>query len=87
LHFYLVWLAASSVILFILYGIDKAQAKNRGWHVPEVTLHVMALAGGFIGGWLGRSLFHHKTKKGIFLFVLVASTILHAAIIWWMICG
>jgi len=70
LQLYLIWLIAASLITFILYGFDKSQSKRKGRRVPEYTLHVLALAGGFMGGWAGRSLFHHKTKKGIFLFVL-----------------
>jgi uncharacterized membrane protein YsdA (DUF1294 family) len=84
-YFYLVWLAAASVITFILYGLDKARSKRKGaWRIPEMTLHALALLGGFMGGWAGRSLFRHKTKKGIFLFVLVLSTVLHAGLLWLM---
>jgi uncharacterized membrane protein YsdA (DUF1294 family) len=35
-----------------------------------------------LGGWAGRALFHHKTKKGIFTFVLVVSTVIHAGVVW-----
>jgi uncharacterized membrane protein YsdA (DUF1294 family) len=82
--YYLIWLAVASVITFVLYGVDKTRAKKGAWRVPEMTLHLMALAGGFLGGWAGRSLFHHKTKKGIFTFVLVISTLIHAGIVWWV---
>jgi uncharacterized membrane protein YsdA (DUF1294 family) len=67
-----------------LYGLDKAQSKNGGWRVPEVVLHGLALAGGFPGGWAGRSIFRHKTKKGIFVFVLVVSTALHLGLVYWL---
>jgi len=83
---YLIWLAAASGITFILYGFDKAQSKRKGARrVPEVVFHVLALAGGFIGGWVGRSLFHHKTKKGIFVFVLIVSTVIHVGVVGWMV--
>ncbi len=68
-QFYLIWVVIASGITFLLYGLDKAQSKNGGWRVPEVVLHGLALAGGFPGGWAGRSIFRHKTKKGIFVFV------------------
>ncbi len=83
-HFYLLWLAALSVITFILYGLDKAQSKRKGWRVPENALHVLALAGGFLGGWVGRSLFHHKTKKGMFVFILIISTVIHLGVVGWV---
>ncbi len=74
---YLIWLAVASVITFLLYGIDKAQSKMGGWRVPEGVLHILALSGGFPGGWAGRSMFRHKTQKGLFVFVLGVSTALH----------
>jgi uncharacterized membrane protein YsdA (DUF1294 family) len=81
---YLIWLATVSVITFILYGYDKAQAKKGGWRVQEKVLHWLALAGGFSGGWAGRSVFRHKTKKRIFLFVLVVSTAIHLGFGYWL---
>ena len=84
-HFYLLWLALASVITFILYGFDKARAKSHGWRVPEAVLHLWALAGGFVGGWVGRSVFRHKTKKGVFVFVLAVSTLIHIGVGWWVV--
>ncbi|MDD5190632.1 MAG: DUF1294 domain-containing protein [Dehalococcoidales bacterium] len=82
-HIYLIWLAATSLITFILYGYDKTQSRQAGRRVPEIALHGLALLGGFVGGWLGRSLFRHKTKKGIFTFVLFVSTLLHLGLAYW----
>ena len=83
-QFYLIWVVIASGITFLLYGFDKAQSKNGGWHVPEVVLHGLALAGGFPGGWAGRSIFRHKTKKGIFVFVLAVSTVIHLGLVYWL---
>ncbi|HZY41793.1 MAG TPA: DUF1294 domain-containing protein [Anaerolineae bacterium] len=74
---YAVWLITLSVITFAWYGLDKGQSKRAGLRVPEIVLHLLALAGGFPGGWLGRALFHHKTRKSAFTVVLVLSTLLH----------
>jgi uncharacterized membrane protein YsdA (DUF1294 family) len=84
-HLYWIWLAIASGITFLLYGFDKAQSKNGGWRVPELVLHVFALAGGFPGGWLGRAIFHHKTKKVLFVFVLAVSTVIHLALVYWLL--
>jgi uncharacterized membrane protein YsdA (DUF1294 family) len=86
-HFYLIWLGVASVITFLLYGFDKAQSKGDGWRVPEAVLHGLALVGGFPGGWAGRSIFHHKTKKGFFVFVLAVSTLIHLGLAYWLIFG
>ena len=81
---YWIWLVIASGITFLLYGFDKAQSKNGGWRVPEVVLHGLVLAGGFPGGWAGRSVFRHKTKKGIFIFVLTVSTVIHLGLVYWL---
>ncbi len=84
---YLIWLALLSVIFFILYGFDKARAKSGGWRVKESTLHGVALLGGVIGGWAGRSVFRHKTQKKIFTFILILSTLIHLRIAYLMFLG
>lgn len=84
---YIIWLAVVSVITFIMYGYDKVQARKGGWRVSEKTLHVLALVGGFPGGWIGRSVFRHKTRKGIFLFVLLVSTVIHLGVGYWVFVG
>jgi len=80
--FYWIWLIALSIITFLLYGYDKGQSKLGGLRVPEIVLHVLALAGGFPGGWLGRAVFYHKTRKPMFTVVLTVSTIIHLGIIY-----
>ncbi len=84
-HIYWIWLAIASSITFLVYGFDKAQAKMGSWRVPEVVLHGLALVGGFPGGWVGRSLFRHKTQKGFFALVLVISTLIHLGLVYWLI--
>jgi uncharacterized membrane protein YsdA (DUF1294 family) len=76
----LAWLVGWSVPAFGLYGIDKRQAARGGWRVPDAVLHGLALVGGVIGAWAGRAVFHHKTHKPVFLVVLVAASILWAAV-------
>jgi uncharacterized membrane protein YsdA (DUF1294 family) len=77
---YFIWLFLMSVITFFVYGYDKFQAKRGGWRVPEKVLHGLAFAGGFMGGWIGRPVFHHKTRKPVFTFVLVISTVMYIGI-------
>ncbi len=74
---YLVWLVTLSVVTFIWYGFDKGQSKRGGLRVPEIVLQLLAVAGGFPGGWLGMIVFRHKTRHGSFIIVLVLSTLLH----------
>ncbi|GAB4540065.1 MAG: hypothetical protein Kow0063_29520 [Anaerolineae bacterium] len=81
-HAYWIWLVAASVITFLLYGYDKGQARLGGLRVPELVLHGLALLGGFPGGWLGRAVFRHKTRRLAFTGVLIASTIIHLGVIY-----
>jgi uncharacterized membrane protein YsdA (DUF1294 family) len=84
-HIYWIWIAIISLVTFLVYGYDKARARKGQWRVPEKALHILALAGGFPGGWAGRAIFHHKTQKGFFTFVLAVSTLIHLAIWYWLI--
>lgn len=79
---YPAWLLGLSVVTFFAYGYDKRQAVRGGGRVPEIVLHGLALAGGFPGGWAGRSVFRHKTRHTSFLIVLIISTMIHAGLIW-----
>lgn len=81
---YFIWLASLSILTFLLYGYDKAQARLSGPRVPENVLHLLALAGGFPGGWAGRLVFRHKTRKRVFTLILSISTLLHLGLIYWV---
>ncbi len=80
--FFWIWLFTLSVVTFIAYGYDKAQAKVGGLRIPEIVLHVLALVGGFMGGWIGRAIFRHKTQKVIFTIVLVISTLIYLGLVY-----
>ena len=77
----LAWLLAWTPPAFLAYGWDKRQAQRGGWRVPELFLHALALVGGVIGAWAGRAVFRHKTQKPVFLVVLIAASVLWAAIV------
>lgn len=76
----LVWLVAAGAATFALYGLDKRRAQRGGTRVPEVVLHAAALLGGVAGGWAGRGVFHHKTRKPAFTLVLALATVLWAGV-------
>jgi uncharacterized membrane protein YsdA (DUF1294 family) len=84
-NLFLIWIGAVSLVTFLLYGYDKAQAKAGGTRVPEIILHGLALAGGFPGGWLGRWIFHHKTRKAEFAVILAISTVLYLGLAFYLL--
>ena len=55
--------AAINLGSFGLFYYDKQQALYRRWRVPEKTLQLSALMGGWLGGMLAIDMFRHKTKK------------------------
>ena len=77
------WLIAWSIPAFAMYGIDKRQARHDGWRVPELVLHGLALMGGVIGAWLGRTVFRHKTQQPVFLVILVLASALWIVVATW----
>lgn len=75
----LIYLAALSLVLFIMMGHDKRRARRGGRRVPEKRLFALAALGGALGGWLGMYAFHHKTRHWYFKFGFPALALLQAA--------
>lgn len=57
------------------FGIDKWKAKRAVWRVPEATLALFGLLGGWPGALLAMRLFRHKTQKRSFQAKLAAATL------------
>lgn len=86
-RWYWAWWGGMSIVTCFAYGVDKWQAKRSGRRIPELALHILAMAGGVMGGWLGRLMFRHKTQHLAFTVVLVVATVLHLAICYWFVRG
>ena len=76
----LYYLIVINVLTFVVYGIDKWQAKRGNWRISEATLLLLAVVGGSIGALLGMRVWHHKTlhkkfKYGLPL-ILIAQALL-----------
>ncbi len=84
--FYPVWLITLNVTTFVLYEIDKLMSMNGGPRTPAAILHLLALLGGFGGGWLGMIALLHKInirEHPDFYAFLTIGTIAHGAFIWY----
>lgn len=66
-----------NLVLFMMMGFDKWQAKRGKSRVPEIKLFAVSIAGGGIGGFLGMVAWHHKIRKAKFYFVFFATTFIH----------
>lgn len=84
-HFYVTWLAGFNFVTWAIWAWDKRvselEALLKNARVPEFTLNLMVLLGGFLGGWIARSMFDHKTnvkRHPSILIALIVGTVFHA---------
>jgi uncharacterized membrane protein YsdA (DUF1294 family)/cold shock CspA family protein len=70
-----------AVLTFILFGLDKRAALNDRQRVPENTLHLLSLAGGWPGALLARPLFRHKTRKQPFRTIFWLVVVINIALV------
>ena len=87
LKYIIIYLAAMSVVTFILFGADKHKAKAHKWRIPEKPLLGLSLLGGFAGGFLGMEFFRHKTKHWYFYAVMIVSLVLWVGVIYKVVVG
>lgn len=59
----LVWYLVIGLATFFVYAKDKRAAINGNWRVPEKTLHILSVAGGWLGALIAQDKLRHKTQK------------------------
>ena len=70
-----------NVLTFLVYGIDKWQARQGKWRISEATLLLFAVIGGSIGAWLGMRVWRHKTMHKKFKYGIPAILMIHIIVI------
>jgi uncharacterized membrane protein YsdA (DUF1294 family) len=76
--------ATMSVVTFIAYGVDKSAARRGRRRIPENTLHLLALLGGWPGALAAMQVFRHKRRQTSFVIMLWLIALAHvAAWVWW----
>lgn len=60
------WYGAASLVAFAAYGFDKLAARRGSPRVPERTLHLVDVVGGWPGAIVAQQWFRHKTRKRSF---------------------
>ena len=58
---FLCYIAVVNLITFVVYGVDKLNAKRGKWRISENVLLLLAVLGGSVGAWFGIGCWHHKT--------------------------
>jgi len=70
---------AANAITLALYAWDKIAAQRGGNRLQERTLQMAALAGGFLGAFLGQIILRHKTRHLSFTTMVWVAFLLHLA--------
>ena len=78
----LLWFAASGLVAFLAFALDKWRARRPGRRVSELTLLLLGAIGGWPGGLLGMMLFRHKTSKWAFQFKYALALVPFGAEVW-----
>lgn len=68
-----------SALTFSLYSIDKRASLQHRQRIPEASLHIATMLGGWPGALIARALLRHKTKKIRFVVFFWLSIIINFA--------
>lgn len=68
---------AVSLFTLLAYRTDKRRAEAGEWRIPESTLHMAELAGGWPGAFLAQRIFRHKISKVSYQVVFWIIVLLH----------
>lgn len=75
----------ASGLAYIMYAADKSAAVNGTARIPESTLHLLSLAGGWPGALIARQKLRHKTKKQPFRSVFRVTVFVNTATFVWLL--
>ena len=70
----------ASVLCFAVYASDKSAARKGGWRVPENTLHLLAVIGGWPGAICAQQMLRHKTQKASFRAVFWVTVVVNVLV-------
>ena len=76
------WMGAGGLLLvssitYVMYAHDKQRAMSKGWRVPESSLHLGELLGGWPGALLAQRGLRHKCSKPGYQVVFWAIVLLY----------
>lgn len=76
---------AVSLVVFVMYWIDKRAATRGAKRTPENTLHLFELLCGWPGALLAQQIFRHKTRKGSYQFVFWLAVLVNLGALGWLL--
>lgn len=75
----------NGLVAFFAYANDKRRAARNEARWSEGALHLLELAGGFVGAFVAQRLWRHKTRKVPYQLVFWVIVAAHAALwAWWL---
>lgn len=74
-----------NLLTYWMYSQDKEAAERGNRRVPENTLHILAVLGGWPSAWLAQQKLRHKTQKQPFRNIYFCTIAFHILIILWLI--
>jgi len=74
-----------SLVLFVMYWIDKRAAERGAQRTAEKTLHLFELCCGWPGALLAQRVFRHKTRKGSYQFVFWLAVLSNLGALGWLL--
>lgn len=77
LEYVLTYFVCINIVSFILFFLDKEKAKRDKWRIPEKTLHSFSFMGGVFGSIAAMILFHHKTRKSLFVAITIIALLVN----------
>ncbi|MEF1291723.1 DUF1294 domain-containing protein [Vibrio sp. M260118] len=76
---------ALSTVTYTVYAFDKDAKQTGSWRIPEITFHVLNLAGGWVGALFAQSIMHHKYHDIGFKFLFWTTLVLNILFYCWTI--
>jgi uncharacterized membrane protein YsdA (DUF1294 family)/cold shock CspA family protein len=76
-----------SVLTFIVYAWDKSAAQNNQWRTSESSLHLLSLAGGWLGALMAQKILRHKSIKADFRLVFFVTVVINILTLAWLHTG
>lgn len=81
------WYLLIGIVTFLVYAKDKSAAQNNQWRTPESTLHMLSIAGGWVGAMVAQTYLRHKSKKPEFRMMYYLSVVINMAGLLFLLAG
>ncbi|KAA1176068.1 DUF1294 domain-containing protein [Marinobacter salinexigens] len=74
-----------SLVVFVMYWIDKRAAQRGAQRIAENTLHLFEVCCGWPGALLAQQAFRHKTRKRSYRFVFWLAVLANLGALGWLL--